>query len=215
MLGAREFDARVTAVESLTYDTKLVRFGLTNGSALSFKPGQYVQLLVPGTDQFRAYSIASPPSRAQARELELIVRYVPGGLCTGWIHKALAVGDDVKLTGPFGDFYLREDSNREIIAIGGGSGMAPMRSIITHLAEQGMPRKVTLFFGARTLRDLFYVEDFRALERKFRGSGTSRPCPSRGLRTTGPARPGSSPRRSRSTSSQTGTGRRCSAARPQ
>jgi len=169
MLGAREFDARVTAIELLTYDTKLVRFGLTNGSALSFKPGQYVQLLVPGTDQFRAYSIASPPSRAQARELELIVRYVPGGLCTGWIHKALAVGDDVKLTGPFGDFYLREDSNREIIAIGGGSGMAPMRSIITHLAEQGMPRKVTLFFGARTLRDLFYVEDFRALERKFPG----------------------------------------------
>jgi Na+-transporting NADH:ubiquinone oxidoreductase subunit F len=178
MLGAREFDARVTAIEPLTYDTKLVRFGLTNGSALSFKPGQYVQLLVPGTDQFRAYSIASPPSRAavqspkdkgQRPELELIVRYVPGGLCTGWIHKALAVGDDVKLTGPFGDFYLREDSNREIIAIGGGSGMAPMRSIIMHLAEQGMPRKVTLFFGARTLRDLFYGDEFRALERKFPG----------------------------------------------
>jgi Na+-transporting NADH:ubiquinone oxidoreductase subunit F len=164
MLAAREYEANVAAVETLTYDTKLVRFGL-NGARLSFKPGQYVQLLVPGTDQFRAYSIASPPSRTG--EFELIVRYVPGGLCTGWIHKALRVGDRVKLTGPFGDFYLREDSDREIIAIGGGSGMAPMRSIIMHLAEQGMPRRTSLFFGARTLRDLFYVDVFRDIEKRY------------------------------------------------
>jgi len=154
----------VAAIEALTYDTKLVRFDL-GGDSLAFKPGQYVQLLVPGTDQFRAYSIASPPSGRSA--FELIVRYVPGGLCTGWIHKALQVGDRVKLTGPFGDFYLREDSNREIVAIGGGSGMAPMRSIMMHLAEQGMPRRTSLFFGARTRRDLFYVDVFRDLEQRF------------------------------------------------
>ena len=164
MLAARELEGEVTAIESLTYDTKLVRFDL-GGEALDFKPGQYVQLLVPGTDQFRAYSIASPPSGRNV--FELIIRYVPGGLCTGWIHRALAVGDRVKLTGPFGDFFLREDSNREIVAIGGGSGMAPMRSIIMHLAERGMPRRTSLFFGARTLRDLFYVDVFRSLEQRF------------------------------------------------
>jgi Na+-transporting NADH:ubiquinone oxidoreductase subunit F len=174
MLAAREYEGNVTAIETLTYDTKLVRFNL-GGEALNFKPGQYVQLLVPGTDQFRAYSIASPPSRALASrlsplaslEIELIIRYVPGGLCTGWVHKALEVGDRVKLTGPFGDFFLREDSNREIVAIGGGSGMAPMRSIVLHLAEQGMPRKVSLFFGARARRDLFYTDEFRQLEKRF------------------------------------------------
>ena len=168
MLAAREYEGAVSALETLTYDTKLVRFDL-GGTALDFKPGQYVQLLVPGTDQFRAYSIASQPSTAKAGNpsFELIVRYVPGGLCTGWIHKALAVGDRVKLTGPFGDFFLREDSDREIVAIGGGSGMAPMRSIVMHLAEQGMPRKTTLFFGARTRRDLFYVDVFRDLEKRF------------------------------------------------
>lgn len=164
MLAAREYEGDVTAIETLTYDTKLVRFNL-GGEALSFKPGQYVQLLVPGTDQFRAYSIASPPSGRT--ELELIIRYVPGGLCTGWVHKALDVGDRVKFTGPFGDFYLHEDSNREIVAIGGGSGMAPMRSIVLHLAEQGMPRKVSLFFGARSRRDLFYIDEFRQLEKRF------------------------------------------------
>jgi Na+-transporting NADH:ubiquinone oxidoreductase subunit F len=164
MLAARELEGTVTTIESLTYDTKLVRFDLGQES-LDFKPGQYVQLLVPGTDQFRAYSIASPPSGRNV--FELIIRYVPGGLCTGWIHKALAVGDRVKLTGPFGDFFLREDSNREIVAIGGGSGMAPMRSIIMHLAEHGMPRRTSLFFGARTLRDLFYVDIFRDLEQRF------------------------------------------------
>jgi len=164
MLAAREYEGDVTAIETLTYDTKLVRFNL-GGEALSFKPGQYVQLLVPGTDQFRAYSIASPPSGRT--EIELIIRYVPGGLCSGWVHKALDVGDRVKFTGPFGDFYLHEDSNREIVAIGGGSGMAPMRSIIMHLAEQGMPRKVTLFFGVRSRRDLFYIDEFRQLEKRF------------------------------------------------
>jgi Na+-transporting NADH:ubiquinone oxidoreductase subunit F len=164
MLAAKEYEGTVSALETLTYDTKLVRFDL-GGAALDFKPGQYVQLLVPGTDQFRAYSIASPPSGRS--QFELIVRYVPGGLCTGWVHKALAVGDRVKLTGPFGDFFLREDSNREIVAIGGGSGMAPMRSIIMHLAEQGMPRRTSLFFGARTRRDLFYVEVFRELEKRY------------------------------------------------
>jgi Na+-transporting NADH:ubiquinone oxidoreductase subunit F len=175
MLAAREYEALVTEIQSLTYDTKLVRFDLGSDELL-FKPGQYVQLLVPGTDQFRAYSIASPPSRARraevagsrsqvpSPEVELIVRYVPGGLCTGWIHRALEVGDRVKLTGPFGDFYLREDSGREIVAIGGGSGMAPMRSIVLHLAEQKMPRRVTLYFGARSRRDLFYVDEFRRLE---------------------------------------------------
>jgi Na+-transporting NADH:ubiquinone oxidoreductase subunit F len=165
MLGAREFRSEVTAVEQLTYDTRLVRFSIGGNDELRFKPGQYIQLLVPGTDQYRAYSVASPPSRT--RELELIIRRVPGGLCTGWIHKAIAPGDPVRFTGPFGDFYLREDSDREIIAIGGGSGMAPMRSIILHLAEQGMPRKITLFFGARQRRDLFYVDQFRELERRF------------------------------------------------
>jgi Na+-transporting NADH:ubiquinone oxidoreductase subunit F len=175
LLAAREYRSKVSALERLTHDTKLVRLALEDGD-VRFRPGQYIQLLVPGTEQFRAYSVASPPSRARAREVgrrdgqpevELIVRYVPGGLCTGWVHRALAVGDVVRFTGPFGDFYLHEDSDRPIVAIGGGSGMAPMRSIVLHLAERGMPRKVTLFFGARARRDLFYTEEFRALERQF------------------------------------------------
>jgi Na+-transporting NADH:ubiquinone oxidoreductase subunit F len=165
MLSAREIWARTTLVERLTHDTKLVRFELENGAEIDFKAGQYVQIAVPGTDQFRAYSIASPPS--EHRAVELIVRHVPGGLCTGWVHKALAVGDRVLLTGPFGDFFLREDSDREIVAIGGGSGMAPMRSIILRLAELGMPRKTTLFFGARSLRDLFYVDVFNDIAARF------------------------------------------------
>ena len=165
MLAAKEYEGTVCALETLTHDTKLVRFDL-GGTALDFKPGQYVQLLVPGTDQFRAYSIASPPS--QATQFELIVRYIPGGLCTGWIHKALAVGDRVKLTGPFGDFFLGADQGRDIIALGRSTGMAPMRSIIMHLAELGMPRGVSFFFGARSGRDLYFVDYFRGLERRFR-----------------------------------------------
>ena len=167
MLAAREYEARVAAVETLTHDTKFVRFEL-GGDRLSFRPGQYVQLLVPGTDQFRAYSVASPPSAAHdSGYFELIVRYVPGGLCTGWIHKALQVGDRVKLTGPFGDFFLKADEGADIIALGRSTGMAPIRSIVMHLVELGMPRGMTFFFGARSARDLYFVDNFRSLERRF------------------------------------------------
>jgi Na+-transporting NADH:ubiquinone oxidoreductase subunit F len=168
MLGAREYEATVDALDTLTHDTRLLRIGL-RGGRLAFRPGQYIQLLVPGTDQFRAYSIASPPAAARdSGYLELIVRHIPGGLCTGWIHRSLRVGDKVRLTGPFGDFFLATDEGPDIIALGRSTGMAPMRSIIMHLAELGMPRGVSFFFGARSARDLYFADYFRSLEQRFR-----------------------------------------------
>jgi Na+-transporting NADH:ubiquinone oxidoreductase subunit F len=164
MLAASEYRARVLKVERLSHDTLFIRFRAEDGG-FSFKPGQYLQLLVPGTDQFRAYSIASPPSLCP--EVELIVRYIPGGLCTGWLHKTLLVGDELTFTGPFGDFYLHEDDSQDLVALGRSTGMAPLRSIIMHLAERNMPRAVTFFFGARSVRDLYLVDYYRELERRF------------------------------------------------
>jgi Na+-transporting NADH:ubiquinone oxidoreductase subunit F len=152
-------------IEDLTHDIKYVLLRLDEPKTIKFKPGQYVQFKVPQTDEFRAYSIASPPS--QDNIIELIVRLVPGGLCSTYIHEVLDVNDQITLTGPFGDFYLREDSPRNIICIGGGCGMAPIRSILRHLAERGMPRKAMYFFGARSKKDLFFTEELIALERQF------------------------------------------------
>lgn len=165
LLEAREVKVTVFKIEDITSDIKLVVLRLDDPPSIKFKPGQYVQFKIPETDEFRAYSIASAPS--QANIIELVVRLVPNGLCSTYIHEALDVYDQVSLTGPFGDFYLREDSDRDIVCIGGGCGMAPIRSILLYLREKHMPRRVMYFFGARSKKDLFFTEELFALSRQF------------------------------------------------
>lgn len=165
LLAAKEYKTKVLRITDLTHDIKYVVMRLIEPQAISFKPGQYIQFRVPEAEEFRAYSIASPPS--QAGEIELVVRLVPGGMCSSYIHEVLDVNDEITVTGPYGDFYLREDSQREIVCIGGGCGMAPIRSILFHLKEKGMPRKISYFFGARAKKDLFYTEELQALEKQY------------------------------------------------
>ncbi|TVP84405.1 MAG: oxidoreductase [Acholeplasmataceae bacterium] len=165
LLGAKEYKTRITHIEDLTYDIKLVRFSLIEPDKIDFKPGQYAQVKVPGIDVIRAYSIASNPKDDHI--VDMIVRYVPNGLATTYLHKALRENDKVILTGPYGDFFLQEDSNRDMICIAGGSGKAPIRSILSVLKDRGMPRKVKYFFGARSKRDLYYTEAFEQLAKEY------------------------------------------------
>ena len=165
LLAAQELKVTVLKIKDLTQDIKHVFLRVDEPSSIKFKAGQYVQFRIPQTDEFRAYSIASNPSQDNA--IELIVRLVPGGLCSTYIHDVLDINDQITLTGPFGDFYLREDSTRSIICIGGGCGMAPIRSILMHLAQKNMPRRVMYFFGARSKKDLFFSEELLALQQRF------------------------------------------------
>ncbi|MCM8797934.1 MAG: FAD-binding oxidoreductase, partial [Candidatus Omnitrophica bacterium] len=128
LFAAKEYMGRVIEKKDLTYDIKFLRIKLLNQERINFKAGQYIQLKIPGTEEFRAYSIASPPYIDDY--LELIVRLIPGGLCSTYVHMALEIGDIVNFAGPFGEFFLHEESEKEIICVGGGSGMAPLRSII-------------------------------------------------------------------------------------
>ena len=140
---------------------------LVDPPEIDFKAGQFVQFEVPEyelTDEpvYRAYSMASEP--ADPTHVELDIRYVPEGICTTYVHRHLKQGDRVAFNGPYGDFHL-SDSDREIICIAGGSGMAPIRSILLDMKRRDVRRKVTYFFGARSQRDLFAVDELRALER--------------------------------------------------
>ncbi len=156
ILNAKPFYGKVVEIEDLTHDIKRVKFEMDVDFV--FKPGQYLQIEVPGIETTRAYSIAS--NSKDLRHPEVIIRLVPGGVATKFIHKALIIGDTLKITGPFGDFYLHEESTRPIIMIAGGSGKAPIRSIIYKLMEKDIPRKATYFFGARTKKDLYYTDYF-------------------------------------------------------
>jgi Na+-transporting NADH:ubiquinone oxidoreductase subunit F len=90
---------------------------------------------------------------------------VPGGIASTYLHN-LRVGDEVAFTGPYGEFRLSEDASVEIVCVGGGCGMAPIRNIIYTLYDRWPDRSCWLFFGCRTTRDIFYLERLRELERK-------------------------------------------------
>lgn len=165
LLGAKEYKSKVVQITDLTHDIKLVRLKLIAPDEMAFKPGQYAQIRVPGIDVIRAYSIASNPS--DKHNLEFIIRLVPKGQATTFVHLALEVGDDLIITGPYGDFYLKEDSDKDIICIAGGSGKAPIRAILYYLKDRGMNRKVKYFFGARTKKDLYYTEEFLGLSDEY------------------------------------------------
>lgn len=168
LLSVREFRGTAERIRDLTHDIKEVRIALSEPTEIDFVPGQYVQLEAPAYGDnpepvFRAYSIASPPS--DRKHLELIIRQVPGGICTTWVFEHLREGDEIRFTGPFGDFRLSE-SDAEMVWIAGGSGMAPFWSILRHMRENGIARKTTYFFGAVRKRDLFFVEELEELGRE-------------------------------------------------
>ena len=150
LFNIKEFKAEVVLVEPLTYDIKLLRLRLVESSEIRFKPGQYIQLYNnPYNDVkeivSRAYSIAS--SSEETETIDLIIRLLPEGLLTTWIHEFLKEGEKVKFTGPMGDFRYH-DGDGEIIMVAGGSGMAPMAALLEQLSMMRSNRKITYFFGA-------------------------------------------------------------------
>lgn len=165
LLDAKIYQTIITEIEDLTYDTKRITFDLIDPEEITFKPGQFIQIKVPGIEIVRAYSIASSPN--DKNRIDLMIRQVYKGQATTFVHKALMIGDKINIDGPFGDFYLNENSQKDIICIAGGSGMAPIYSILNYLKEQGMPRKVKYFFGARTQEDLFLTEELTALSEEY------------------------------------------------
>lgn len=164
LLAAEQFKTVIEKIEGLTHDIKRFVFKLAEPDKIKFKPGQYVQFCIPETSEVRAYSIASHPGVTD--RVELMVRLVPGGLCSFYMHEALEEGDEAYITGPYGEFFLREGSEKDIICVGGGCGMAPIKSIISHLFETNSNRKITYFFGARQKKDLFYFEELKNFEKK-------------------------------------------------
>lgn len=165
MLNAKIFDATVQSAIMKTHDIVELRFKLDEPATIEHFPGSYVQIEAPTADGtiFRAYSISSPVYDTDV--VELNVKLIPEGLGSTYLH-SLKEGDKVRFTGPFGEFKLNEDPDTEIICVGGGVGMAPMKNIIFSLYEKWPDRKCKLFFGARSVADTYYYEEYKELAKK-------------------------------------------------
>ena len=171
LFNVREYVTEVASLVDLTYDIKQVTLKLVEPDTISYRPGQYIQFQVPEYELtpesvYRAYSMSSQPSRGN--EIELEIRLVPNGICTTYVFEHLREGDKVIVNGPYGEFFLRE-TDRDIVFIAGGSGMAPIKSILYTMAEQENVRKARYFFGARAVRDLFLLDEMKDLETRLPG----------------------------------------------
>ena len=166
LLNVKMFSSTVESTVEMTYDIKEIRMRLNDPVEISQRPGQYVQIQAPSPDGdvFRAYSISSPAYESNV--VELNVRLVPGGIGSTYLHN-LNVGDTVNFTGPYGEFHLNENPSTEIICVGGGCGMAPMKNIIYTIYDKWPDRSCWLFFGCRTTKDIFYLEEFEKLAQKY------------------------------------------------
>jgi propane monooxygenase reductase component len=159
-VALRTVTTRVEAIEPLTRDIRRLVLAVTDGD-VPFHPGQYVDITIPGTDERRSFSMANLPN-GDGR-LEFMIKMYPGGRFSGLLADGgLAVGDELEVTGPYGVFTLR-DSERPLVFIGGGAGMAPILSLLRTMAEQGVTRPCVYYYGAREAEDLFHLEELTGL----------------------------------------------------
>jgi Na+-transporting NADH:ubiquinone oxidoreductase subunit F len=161
-LNIKEYTGTVTLSKFVTDDIKRIKIRLPEKEELKYKPGQYIQIKFPTDDgvDFRAYSMASNPT--QTTEVEINVKLIPDGLGSSYAHSKNE-GDEFDFSGPYGDFFLRTDSHREIICVAGGVGLAPLKSIILYCEEHQIQRTVYLFYGARKVDQLYDHDYFSQL----------------------------------------------------
>lgn len=157
---AKILKARVAAIEDLAHDIKGIR--LKASKPLEFSPGQYATLQFT-PDHIRPYSMAG---LAEDDTLEFHVRVVPGGRVSGYIANQLEVGDAVRVSGPLGTAYLRVRHEGPILCVAGGTGLAPVLSIVRGALARGMRNPIHVYFGVRSPIDVYKADVLEGLARE-------------------------------------------------
>jgi len=157
-IALRTQQMRVERIDQLTHD---IRRLVLSGSELDYKPGQYVDLRIPDSDEVRSFSMANLP----CGELEFMIKVYPDGKFSSLLAGGgLKEGDELEVTGPYGVFTLREKSDRPLLFIGGGAGMAPILALLRSLAVRAIDRPAIYYYGARGPKDLFHLDELAELE---------------------------------------------------
>ncbi len=144
--------SRVIALNRLSHDVIEMHLKLPATERMQFLAGQYIDILLKDGRR-RSFSLANAPHHDEY--LELHIRHVPGGRFTDHVFGAMKVKDLLRIEGPQGSFFLREDSERPVIMVGGGTGFAPLKGMLEHAFETGIERPMHLFWGVRARRDLY------------------------------------------------------------
>ena len=151
----RVYDAVVASLELAAPGVMIVHLDV-DGEPPAFYAGQYLNILLPEDGATRSFSFATAPHHG--RRIELQIRRIPGGRFTTHVFETMKVGDRVRFEAPLGSFFLREESDKPIIFVAGATGFAPVKSMVEHAFATGMKRDMVLYWGTRTLEDMYARE---------------------------------------------------------
>jgi propane monooxygenase reductase component len=154
--------AEVVSIEKVTHDLRHLVLKLIEPAEITFFPGQYMDIKIPGTEVSRSFSMAA----TSKNRLEFVIKVYPDGLFSSFLDQKLKVGDRLDLNGPYGVFTLRDAPDKDLIFVGGGAGLAPILALLRSMAERGIQRKAVFYYGARTAKDLCFVAEIEALKEK-------------------------------------------------
>ena len=164
----RKMPSRVQSLEKASHDVMIVRMQLPANDTMRYHAGQYVEFILRDGSR-RSYSMANAPHtlmRSQgdappAPVIDLHIRHMPGGKFTDHVFTAMKEKEILRLEGPYGSFFLREDSDKPIILLASGTGFAPIKAVIEHMQFRGLTRPATLYWGGRRPEDLYLDEWIR------------------------------------------------------
>lgn len=151
----KKMPVRVNALEKLSHDVMRMQLQLPAHTAFQFHAGQYLEFILRDGSR-RAYSMATPPHvAANTPAIELHIRHMPGGKFTDHVFGAMKEKEILRAEGPFGSFFLREDSDKPMVFLASGTGFAPIKALLEHMQHKGMTRPVSLYWGGRRPEDLY------------------------------------------------------------
>lgn len=155
-LPIKKMPTRVSSIRKASDDVMVIQLQLPANDTFTYRAGQYVEFILRDGAR-RSYSMANAPHLGPG--VELHIRHMPGGKFTDHVFGAMKEKEILRIEGPFGSFFLREDSVKPIILLASGTGFAPVKALIEHMQHQGIERKVVLYWGARKPSDL-YMQDW-------------------------------------------------------
>jgi CDP-4-dehydro-6-deoxyglucose reductase, E3 len=169
----KKMPARVASLEKLSPDVMRMQLQLPAADTFKYHAGQYVEFILRDQSR-RSYSMgnaphtlqasavpsnSSPHTQAQSPSIELHLRHMPGGKFTDHVFGAMKEKEILRIEGPFGSFFLREDSQKPMVLLASGTGFAPIKAIIEHMQFKNITRPAVLYWGGRRPQDL-YLHDW-------------------------------------------------------
>jgi CDP-4-dehydro-6-deoxyglucose reductase, E3 len=156
----KKMPSRVLSMEKKSHDVMAIRLQLPANDAFKYHAGQYIEFILRDNTR-RSYSMGNAPhlQGTAPASIELHIRHMPGGKFTDQVFTTMKEKDILRIEGPYGSFFLREDSDKPIVLLASGTGFAPIKAVIEHLQLLGSTRPATLYWGGRRPADL-YLNDW-------------------------------------------------------